>query len=68
MDLGLVFDHQLMFCLRSRVTLEVDLKAMCRLQWTISGRVNGSFEIRVLCLMDSGQKIKVTFAVPLLPE
>ena len=48
----LVFDEQIELGLRYRVTLEVDLELVRRLQRAFSRRVDGTLDIAVLCLMD----------------
>ena len=52
MNRRLIFHKQVELGLRHRVTLEVDLELVRRLQWAFSRRIDGTLDIAVLCLMD----------------
>lgn len=52
MNSRLIFDKQIELGLRHRVTLEVDLELVRRLQLAFSRRIDGTLDIAVLCLMD----------------
>lgn len=67
MDGGLVLDKQVELGLGGRVPFEVDLEAMRGFQGALGVRVYGALDIAILCLMDCWEKVKVAFAVLLLP-
>lgn len=66
MDGRLVLAEQFKLCLRHRVTFDGDFEAVRRFNGKLGSRVNGPFDIVVLALVDSGQKVEVALAMPLL--
>lgn len=67
MDSGLILEKQLIFRLRGRVGLNVDVETMGWFYGPLGGWVNGTFDVTVLGFMDSGPHIKVALAELLLP-
>lgn len=66
-DGGLILDKQIIFRLRGRVGLNVDLDTMGWFYGPLGGWVDGTFDVTVLGFMNSGQNIKVTLAELLFP-
>lgn len=54
--------------LRKRVAFEIHLEPMSRFQRLFGRWVDGSFDMRVLCLVDCGLHIKIAFPIFLLSD
>lgn len=63
MDGRLILEEQLKLRLRHRVTFNGDFKAVRWFNGKLGSRVNWPFDVVVLALVDSGQKVKVALAV-----
>lgn len=67
MDLCLILGKELKLGLRDRVTFQVDLEAMRRLQGTFRGRINGPLDITVFGFVNCRQQVEVALSVSFFP-
>lgn len=67
MDLGLVFDEEVEFCLGHRIAFEIHLESMSRFQWPFGLWVDWTLDMGIFRFVDSFHHVKIALSILFFP-